>query len=164
MSSQDAATDSSAVTRHIGRVKWFNNQKGYGFLTFQTDSGEWEDVFVHHSAVSGDDTDAFRYLVQDEYIEFDRIVSSDALATASDVTGPLRNKLAYQLRNERRAELQEKDEAEGKEPRNKSRYRGGGPRHSKVKVEGTEWKLPKGKSSRSNDSASKKEAENEQDE
>ena len=145
MSSPDVTADSASSARHIGRVKWFNNQKGYGFLTFKTESGEWEDVFVHHSALTGDDTDSFRYLVQDEYVEFGRVSSSDALATASDVTGPLRNKLAYQLRNERRAETQEQEGTEGKETRSKSRYRGGGPRQGRVQVGGTEWKIPKGK-------------------
>ena len=33
-----------------GKVKWFSNQKGYGFITLE--SGD--DVFVHHSVIQGD--------------------------------------------------------------------------------------------------------------
>lgn len=36
--------------REQGTVKWFNDQKGYGFIT--TESGK--DVFVHHSAITGE--------------------------------------------------------------------------------------------------------------
>ena len=41
--------NSSAVTR--GRVKWFNNRAGYGFITVSSGEHKNEDVFVHHSAV-----------------------------------------------------------------------------------------------------------------
>jgi CspA family cold shock protein len=47
-----------------GRVKWFSNQKGYGFLT--TDAGE--DVFVHYSAIEGG---GFKTLREDEEVEFE---------------------------------------------------------------------------------------------
>ena len=33
-----------------GKVKWFSNQKGYGFITLETGN----DVFVHHTAIQGE--------------------------------------------------------------------------------------------------------------
>jgi len=50
-----------------GKVKWFNNQKGYGFITAQ-ESGQ--DVFVHYSAVQGD---GYKTLTQGQGVQFDLI-------------------------------------------------------------------------------------------
>ena len=47
-----------------GTVKWFNNQKGYGFIT--TDEGN--DVFVHFSAIQGD---GFKTLDEGQKVSFD---------------------------------------------------------------------------------------------
>src|SRR5262249_47576742 len=47
-----------------GKVKWFNGQKGYGFIT--TDEGE--DVFVHYSAIGGS---GFRTLEQGQRVQFE---------------------------------------------------------------------------------------------
>jgi len=47
-----------------GVVKWFNDSKGYGFVT--TEDGA--DVFVHHSAI---EMDGFRTLRQGEEVEFE---------------------------------------------------------------------------------------------
>ena len=47
-----------------GKVKWFNNQKGYGFITPESGS----DVFVHHSAIQGD---GYKTLAEGEEVEFD---------------------------------------------------------------------------------------------
>ena len=47
-----------------GKVKWFNNQKGYGFIT--PESGN--DVFVHHSAIQGD---GYKSLEEGQAVEFE---------------------------------------------------------------------------------------------
>ena len=50
-------------TRETGSVKWFNGQKGYGFIA--RDAGD--DVFVHYSAIDGE---GFRDLAEGERVEF----------------------------------------------------------------------------------------------
>jgi len=47
-----------------GTVKWFNNQKGYGFITPENGN----DVFVHHTAIKGD---GYRSLQEGQQVEFD---------------------------------------------------------------------------------------------
>jgi cold shock protein len=47
-----------------GTVKWFNDQKGYGFVT--PENGK--DVFVHHSAIKGE---GFKSLAEGQQVEFD---------------------------------------------------------------------------------------------
>jgi cold shock protein len=48
-----------------GTVKWFNNDKGYGFIT-QDDGGT--DVFVHHSAISGE---GYKSLIEGTKVEYE---------------------------------------------------------------------------------------------
>jgi cold shock protein len=47
-----------------GKVKWFNDRKGYGFIT--TDAGS--DVFVHHTAIQAD---GYRTLAEGQEVEFE---------------------------------------------------------------------------------------------
>ena len=48
-----------------GKVKWFNNTKGYGFIETEEGGG---DVFVHYTAIQGD---GFRSLKEGEAVQFD---------------------------------------------------------------------------------------------
>lgn len=61
-----------------GTVKWFNEEKGYGFISVEGG----EDVFVHFSAISGD---GFKTLREGQAVSFN-IVSGNRGAQAADVT------------------------------------------------------------------------------
>ena len=51
------------MEKETGTVKWFNDSKGFGFIS--RESGD--DVFVHHSAISGD---GFKSLSEGDRVEF----------------------------------------------------------------------------------------------
>ncbi|MFH1620310.1 MAG: cold-shock protein [bacterium] len=52
-----------------GKVKWFNDQKGYGFIT--PDDGS-KDLFVHHQAIVGE---GFKTLSENQEVEFEKVDS-----------------------------------------------------------------------------------------
>jgi cold shock protein len=54
--------------RTTGTVKWFNDTKGFGFITPEDGS---KDCFVHHTAIQGS---GFKSLAEGERVEFDMIV------------------------------------------------------------------------------------------
>ncbi|ALH23330.1 Cold-Shock Protein [Chrysochromulina ericina virus CeV-01B] len=142
---------SNAVTR--GRVKWFNNRAGYGFITVSSGDHKNEDVFVHHSAVQVKQ-EQYRYLVQGEYVDFKLCAVSNESHKwqAGEVSGVDGEKLMCETRLESRAtRTTHKDStAEGTRPTPAPRHvqrdsteqghyrvrsRGSGPR------EGDEWML-----------------------
>ena len=62
-----------------GTVKWFNSEKGYGFLSVD---GTERDVFVHHTAIN---MEGFRVLEQDQRVAFE-IVDGPKGPQAGNVT------------------------------------------------------------------------------
>ena len=69
------------MARVSGTVKWFNDAKGFGFIT--PENGE-KDCFVHHTAI---ESDGFRSLAEGERVEFE-IVQGQKGPQAADVTKP----------------------------------------------------------------------------
>ncbi len=63
-----------------GRVKWFNDSKGFGFI--EQENGP--DVFVHHSAIAGT---GFKSLTEGESVTFDVVEGPKGLAAANVVKG-----------------------------------------------------------------------------
>ena len=52
-----------------GKVKWFNNEKGYGFIEYP----EKDDIFVHYSAIK---QDGFKTLKEGDLVEFELLDTS----------------------------------------------------------------------------------------
>ena len=67
--------------KQIGAVKWFNSEKGYGFIA---PAAAGEDLFVHQSAINAP---GFRSLMEGEEVEF-KIVDERGKQKAIEVTGP----------------------------------------------------------------------------
>ena len=96
------STDKATSERFTGRVKWFNNKAGYGFITVTDGSRSGSDIFVHHSVI-GVGSQQFRYLVQGEYVEFDLVPTTKGSSheiQASNVCGIKGGKLMCETRNE----------------------------------------------------------------
>jgi len=94
--SSDTETHTQRLT---GKVKWFNNKAGYGFITTNVDNIE-SDTFVHFSAINVTNSQ-YKYLVQGEYVEFARVKSTNGPHEykATDITGINGGSLMCETRN-----------------------------------------------------------------
>ena len=75
--------------RLTGYIKWFNNKKGFGFITV-TSQGEYldKDIFIHFTAIRSNVV-PYTYLVQGEYVEcnLSNVTNTNHSVQASDVSG-----------------------------------------------------------------------------
>ncbi len=63
-----------------GKVKWWNNKRGFGFIS----QGTGQDVFVHHKAILGE---GFKVLHEGEEVQFD-VITGDKGLRAENVQRP----------------------------------------------------------------------------
>lgn len=128
--SETGTTNATAVL--TGRVKWFNNKAGYGFITVNSE-GEWsdKDVFAHHSAICTGE-EQYKYLVQGEYVNFELSQCSDEAShdyQAESIRGLFGGKLMCETRNENRVRAATQNQEDGEDgqysrPRYRNRDRG----------------------------------------
>lgn len=159
MSSQNDVTLSAE--KLVGRVKWFNNKVGYGFITVTDGARAGSDIFVHHSSINVENQQ-YKYLVQGEYVEFGLVKTESEKHEwqASQVSGirggklmcetrrdvkiartvyktaqPEQESMPRQSRVPREATRESRPQTD--KPRQQARARGQGPRDD----EKGEWKL-----------------------
>jgi CspA family cold shock protein len=135
-SNKDDVTPSEHL---IGRVKWFNNKAGYGFITVTDGERSGTDVFVHHSSINVENQQ-YKYLVQGEYVEFSlsKTTSGAHEWQAANVIGIKGGKLMCETRREfkmsrstYKTERNDETEPRAARPRDtRPRVRGEGPRES----------------------------------
>ena len=136
--------DFDTAASYIGRVKWFNNKAGYGFVTAVSGDRDGEDIFVHHSGVRVA-SEQYKYLVQGEYVSFKLRESDNASHPyqANELTGVNGGILMCETRNEIR-QSRAKDEESGGEPANargaydnrKRGHQDGGPGGGRIRIQG----------------------------
>ncbi len=135
-------SDTHEVTNTTGRVKWFNNKAGYGFITITDGDKSGTDIFVHHTRIVVE-SEQYKYLVQGEYVEFELTPLEDSDKhefQASNVKGVRGGKLMCETRNESRAQLrQHKSEDEEGRPRRPNMRRR--PNNSMPRINDDEWVL-----------------------
>ena len=126
--------------RYIGRIKWFNNSRGYGFLSYRGSDGSDKDVFVHFSAINCQNDNSFRTLTQGEYVSFSLADSNKpGQLQASNITGvnggPLLSEQREQNRQSRGDRGGDRGGNRGGRGGGRGGYRGGGYRGGRSRRE-----------------------------
>jgi CspA family cold shock protein len=95
----------ASAEKFTGRVKWFNNNAGYGFITITDGVKSGEDIFVHHTAIVVQ-SEQYKYLVQGEYVSFSLATTTNAKheTQAVGVSGINGGKLMCETRRENKSE------------------------------------------------------------
>ena len=131
-----SSSEETSPSVYHGRVKWFNNKAGYGFITITNVDGPTSsdmvgtDIFAHHSAICVSE-EQYKYLVQGEYVEFELSKSDngDHEWQATGVTGLQNGLLMCETRFLNKQERQDRHpgEDDGEDHRRNVRARGSGP-------------------------------------
>ena len=149
--SSESSSVTSAPVRLTGRVKWFNNKTGFGFISVVGGNDQYKDaseVFVHHSAVKVRQ-EQYRYLVEGGYVEFSVVTTDtgDHKFQAGDVRGVKGGKLFCETRHEHRATQEGAGASTERSERGRTQVRGRGGRGGRVDSGGrdgrggSEWML-----------------------
>jgi len=147
----DTVPTTTCSTVYSGRVKWFNNKTGYGFVSVTSGDRTGTDLFVHHTSIGVSDQQ-YKYLVQGEYVEFEIVnaETADHEYQTRNVRGISGGKLMCETRRDMRTNqvgYRQSDENNASSERvYKPRTRGGGPRDNETTKE---WNIVGIKKSRS---------------
>ena len=113
-----------------GRVKWFNNRAGYGFITIVhgPDGSDQlgKEVFAHHSGVNVSN-EQYKYLIQGEYVEFglDAATEGEHEFQAVNISGISGGMLMCETRAEIKQYRDENNDDDGRSRGGDGRSRGG---------------------------------------
>lgn len=152
----DTVPTTNSASIYLGRVKWFNNKTGYGFISVTSGDRSGTDLFVHHTSIDVADQQ-YKYLVQGEYVEFEIInaETADHEYQTRNVRGISGGKLMCETRRDMRTnqlgyrQSNEKNDSTDKRL-NKPRPRGEGPRGEGTRDNANkEWNFVGKKSNRS---------------
>jgi len=160
--SSESSSGTPAPVRLTGRVKWFNNKTGFGFISVVGGNDQYKDaseIFVHHSAVTVSQ-EQYRYLVEGEYVEFSVVTTESGVhkIQAGDVRGVKGGKLFCETRHEHRVSHDGgagagADKSERGRPQVRGRgVSGRGGRVDRGGRGGTEWMLVRRDQTEQNDS------------